>query len=79
MQPHLVKSDGARIPLDDRQYQLVLSVLGLQDASSPSMTPAEAATLLDEMEGISAGWGFSTDDLISERKHDRRLERRQER
>ncbi len=75
MQAQLITRDGAIIPLDDEQYRQVLEMLGLSGPASPAaMSPQEADALLDELEGISASWGFSTEDLLEERRRERKLE-----
>jgi hypothetical protein len=79
MQAQLIARDGSIIPLDDEQYRQVLKTLGLDEpAPTTVMSPQEADALLDELEGISASWGFSTDDLLEERRRERQLEQRRE-
>ena len=79
MQAQLIARDGSIIPLDDEQYRQVLKTLGLDEpAPAAVMSPQEADALLDELEGISASWGFSTDDLLEERRRERELEQRRE-
>lgn len=80
MQAQLIGKDGSVTTLDDEQYRRVLAALGLESPMPESgLSPQAADALLDELEGISAGWGFSTADLLEERRQERDLERRRER
>jgi hypothetical protein len=79
MQAQLIAKDGSIISLNDEQYQQILSVLGMEEATPiPSLQAEDIDALLDELEGISAGWGFSTDDLLEERRREREHEQRRE-
>lgn len=42
------------------------------------MAPADIDALLNELEGVSANWGFTTKDLLAMRREEREHERRRE-
>jgi hypothetical protein len=81
MQPQLIHRDGTASTLTEEQYQQVLDALGLEEHnaySEPPMSDEEIDALLDELAGVSADWGFSTDDLLEERRKERELEQERE-
>jgi hypothetical protein len=79
MQPQLIRKDGSTFSLTDEQYQQIVDVLGLEEnPNDPLMSEHEIDMLLDELAGISASWGFSTNDLLEERRKERELEQERE-
>src|SRR5689334_11931876 len=53
-----------------------LSVSSFTHALAPrhALSENEIDTLLDELAGISANWGYSSDDLLEQRRQERELE-----
>jgi len=74
MQPQLVAKDGSTIPLTEEQYQQIVLALRLAENSQRNApSEAEVDALLDELQGISASQGFSTTDLLDERRREQKL------
>lgn len=75
MNAQLIQKDGSVITLTDEQYEQVLATLGIKSTPPPkALSVEEANALLDELQGISKDWDFTTQDLLDERARERQLE-----